>query len=168
MAISGSEGVEYATQEVFSKFATEGFKSVPFADRIFGSIADGFVNAALLTRISLITENYCRILYIRKERDLYPSAQFIVKATKFITSDIIEKMTVELVRMSKEKTVDYVMLAVNPVAHVFGRTVGKFKEGTDRLAAYQKEMMKDMVNLAQKPIGYGVDAFLSIFSKKRI
>jgi hypothetical protein len=144
MAIGGSEGVEYATQELFSKFATDGFKSVPFADKIFGSLADGFVNAALLTRISLITENYCREVYIKSDRALYPSAEFILTTTKFITGDIVDKLVIELIKMSKEKTLDYVMVAVNPVAHVFGRTMGMVKEGTTRITAYQKEMIKDL------------------------
>ena len=165
MAIGGSEGVEYATQELFSKFATEGFKSVPFADRIFGSLADGFVNAALLTRISLMTENYCKTVLIKSDKDLYPSADFILKTTKFITSDILEKMTVELIRMSKEKTVDYVLLAVNPVAHVFGRTVGKVKEGTNKFTDYQKEVLKDVATIAHKPIGYGIGKLSSIFKR---
>ncbi|MCG8608306.1 DUF697 domain-containing protein [bacterium] len=167
MAIGGSEGVEYATQELFSKFATEGFKSVPFADKIFGSLADGFVNAALLTRISLITENYCTMVRIESERDLFPSSEFIMRTTKFITSDIFEKMTIELLRMSKEKTVDYVMFAVNPVAHVFGRTIGKVKEGTNKFTSYQKEMLKDVVTIAHKPVGYGLDRLSSIFKKRR-
>ncbi len=78
-AIGGSEGVEYATRELFSKLATESIKSVLFADRIFGSLADGFVNAALLTRISLITENYCKLVTIESDKDLHPTSEFILK-----------------------------------------------------------------------------------------
>jgi len=166
MAIGGSEGVEYATQEFFSKFATEGMKSVPFADRIFGSLADGFINAALLTRVSLITENYCKMIYIRSDRELLPSSEFIIRATKFITGDILEKLTIELIRMSKDKTVDYVMLAVNPVGHLVGRTYGAVRDGTTKLASYQMDILRDVANLVHKPIGYGIDKFTSIFKKK--
>ena len=168
MAIGGSEGVEYATQELFSKFATDGFKSIPFADKIFGSLADGFVNAALLTRISFITENYCKKVTINSEKDLYPSSEFIIRTTKFITSDILEKMTLELLRMSKEKTYDYVMLAVNPVAHLFGRTMGKVVEGTTKFTSFPKEVLKDVTTLANRPIVYGIDRLTSIFKRKRI
>ncbi len=167
MAIGGSEGVEYATHEFFSKFATDSFKSVPFADKIFGSLADGFVNASLLTRISLITENYCTMLTIESERDLYPSAEFIIKTTKFITGDIFEKMTVELYRMSKEKTVDYVMMAVNPVAHVFNVALGAVSEGTSKLASYPVEMVKDVAAVANKPFVYGIDRVASLFKRKK-
>ncbi|MFQ5603585.1 MAG: DUF697 domain-containing protein [bacterium] len=166
MAIGGSEGVEYATQELFSKFATDGFKSVPFADKILGSLADGFVNATMLTRISLITENYCKKLFIESDRDLYPSAEFILRTTKFITSDIVEKMTVELLRMSKEKTVDYVMLAVNPVGHLFARTMGRVLEGTSKFTSYQMEMIKDVATLANKPFVFGIGLLTGIFKKK--
>ncbi|MFQ5605953.1 MAG: DUF697 domain-containing protein [bacterium] len=167
MAIGGSEGVEYATQELFSKFATESFKSVPFADRIFGSLADGFVNAALLTRISLVTENYCKLVTIESDKDLYPTSEFILKTTKFITSDIVEKMTVELLRMSKEKTRDTVMLAVNPVAHLFSKTMDKVKGGTDKITAYPKEVIRDMASVANKPIVYGLDRLSSVFKKRK-
>ncbi len=167
MAIGGSEGVEYATQELFSKFATESIKSVPFADRIFGSLADGFVNAALLTRISLITENYCKLVTLESDRDLHPTSEFILKTTKFITSDIMEKMTLELLRMSKEKTVDTVMLAVNPVAHLFSKTIDKVKVGTDKVTSYPKEMIKDVAHIANRPIVYGLDRLSSIFRKGR-
>ena len=166
MAIGGSEGVEYATQEFFSKFATDSAKSIPFADKIFGSLADGFVNAALLTRISLITENYCTKVLIESEKDLYPSSEFIIQTTKFITSDIFEKMTVELLRMSKEKTADYVMMAVNPVAHVFSRTLGMVGEGTHKITSFSKEMIKDVTTVANKPFAYGVDKLTGIFKKK--
>ncbi len=166
MAIGGSEGVEYATQELFSKFATDSFKSVPFADKIFGSLADGFVNAALLTRISLITENYCKKVTINSEKDLYPSAEFIIRTTKFITADILDKMVLELLRMSKEKTVDYVMLAVNPVGHLFVRTMDKVIDGTTKLTAYPIEMLKDVATIANKPIVFGIDQIARIFKWK--
>ncbi len=165
MAIGGSEGVEYATQELFSKFATDSFKSVPFADKVLGSLADGFVNAALLTRISLITENYCKVLYIEKDRALYPSAEFIIKTTKMITADIFEKMTIELLRMSKEKTVDYVMMAVNPVGHLFQRSMGAVVDGTTKLTAYPVEIMKDVATIANKPFVYGLSRLSSIFNR---
>ncbi len=167
MAIGGSEGVEYATQEFFSKFATDSFKSVPFADKIFGSLADGFVNAVLLTRISLITENYCKMIYIESERDLSPSAEFIVKTTKFITADIFDKMTVELLRMSKEKTVDYVMLAVNPVGTLFQRSIGMVVEGTSKLTTFPRDMIKDVATVANKPFAYGLDRLASIWARRR-
>lgn len=166
MAIGGSEGIEFASQELFSKMASDSIRSVPFADRIFGSLADGFVNAALLTRISLITENYCKTLYIKSDRDFYPSAEFILRTTKMITGDIVDRMTGELVRMGTEKTADYVMMAINPVAHLFGRTVGMVKDGTTRIATHQKEMFKDIVSVAQRPFGYGFNRLIGIFQKK--
>jgi len=104
MAIGGSEGIEYATQEIFSKFATEGMKSIPFIDKILASIADGFVNAALLTRISYITENYCKLTYIKSERDIYPSPQFVFGSAKNITAHMIEKIYAAIGKMALERT----------------------------------------------------------------
>jgi len=40
IAIGGSEGVEYATEEILTKLTSGGVKSIPFADKVFGSIAD--------------------------------------------------------------------------------------------------------------------------------
>lgn len=167
MAIGGSEGIEYATQEFFSKFATDSFKSIPFADKILGSLADGFVNAALLTRISLITENYCNTLHIKSDRDLYPSPEFIVKTTKFITGDIFDKMTVELLRMSKEKTINTVMWAANPVGLLLQRAVGAVVDGTNKLTSYPVEMMKDVAAVANKPFIYGFDRLAGMFGRGR-
>ncbi|MEA1973431.1 MAG: hypothetical protein U9N34_09090, partial [Candidatus Cloacimonadota bacterium] len=84
MAIGGSQGVEYAIEELIQKFASDGLKNVPFFDKFFTSIADGFVNAAFLTRVSLISENYCKTIMIKSKRDLYPSTSFIFSSTKHI------------------------------------------------------------------------------------
>ena len=82
------------------------------------------------------------------------------------TGDIFEKMTVEFLRMSKEKTVDYVMLAVNPVGHLIGRTFGMVKDGTTKFASHPKEILKDVADIVHKPLGYGMDNFASIFRRK--
>ncbi len=86
IAIGGSEGVEIAANEIYSKLANEGIRKIPFLNMITGSLCDGFVNAALLTRVALITENYCSRIYIDRDRDLYPSPAFIVKTTKHIVT----------------------------------------------------------------------------------
>ena len=86
IAIGGSEGVEIAANEIYSKLANEGIRKIPFLNMITGSLCDGFVNAALLTRVALITENYCSKIYISRDRDLYPSPTFIVKTTKHIVT----------------------------------------------------------------------------------
>ena len=114
IAIGGSEGIEYAAEEIYSKFATGGMKSIPFAEKILGSIADGFVNAALLTRVSLITENYCSLLYIKSKRDLYPSSKVINSTTKYLVGDILNKIKDTWIKYGKEKK-DAVLNAANPV-----------------------------------------------------
>ena len=116
--IGGSEGVEYATEELFSKFATETMKGIPFLDKILSSLADGFINAVLLTRISLITENYCKLLYIEKDRDLYPKPSFIFATAKDLTSEIFIKVKKNMFALAKEKSEAIFRKAVNPVAVV--------------------------------------------------
>ena len=63
--IAGTEGVEYASNEIFSKLGTHTIKSIPFLSGIITSLIDGFVNAALLTRIGMTAENYCKTLYVK-------------------------------------------------------------------------------------------------------
>lgn len=101
IAIGGSEAVEMATGEVITSFV----KGTPILEKISTSFADGFVNAILLTRISLITENYCTRTYIEKEKDLYPSPTTIIKAASMITSDMISRIKTDFVVRGFEKVV---------------------------------------------------------------
>lgn len=87
--IGGSESVEYLTEELFSKLASDGLKGIPFLGRITSSIADGFVNAALLTRVSMIAENYCSMTLISKRSDLYPKFRTVYSTTKHIVSGLL-------------------------------------------------------------------------------
>lgn len=126
--IGGSEGIEYATEELFSKLATDTAKSIPFLDKIFSSLADGYINAVLLTRISLITENYCTMIYIKKDRDLYPSPSFVFKTAKDLTTDIFNSIKVNLVRITKEKTENLAAKAFNPVMLVLDKGIKSIKD----------------------------------------
>lgn len=167
MAIGGSEGVEYATDEIFSKLTAGGIKSIPFASKILGSIADGFVNAALLTRISFITENYCKLIHIKSDKDLYPSYKSVISSTKIITSDIIEKIFNELKSIAKDKTGRYVLMTVNPVGYIMGSSIARMADSSSKLSPLQREIMRESASLAQNPIGYGFGKFADLFKKKR-
>ena len=87
MAIGGSGLVEFAVEEFMSKMVGDFLKSVPFVNKIFTSLADGYVNAAIFTWVSLITENYCKKIYISSDRDLYPSSSFFYKTFRNIVSE---------------------------------------------------------------------------------
>lgn len=126
--IGGSEGIEYATEELFSKLATDSLKSIPFLDKIFSSLADGYVNSVLLTRISLITENYCTLIYIEKDKNLYPSPSFVFKTAKDLTSDIFKSVKDNLARITKEKTENIIEKAFNPVTLVLDKSLKSIKE----------------------------------------
>ena len=128
IAIGGSEGVEYATDEIFSKLSTESMKSIPFASKILSSLADGYVNAALLTRVSLITENYCKYIYIESDRDLYPSSRFIISTTRFLTSDILSLINRKLLKTPKEKLENIIRKTPNPLAFILGKNKPEIKE----------------------------------------
>lgn len=128
IAIGGSEGAEYAAEEIFSKLATDTLKSIPFLDKIFSSLADGFINATLLTRASIITENYCKMLYIKTDKDLYPSVQSVTSTVKHLTSGALKSINENLIRLSKEKSEEIFHKAYNPVKLVFERSIENLKD----------------------------------------
>ncbi|MEJ2616322.1 MAG: hypothetical protein P8Z35_15295, partial [Ignavibacteriaceae bacterium] len=126
--INFEEGVEYAADEIFSKLSTESMKSIPFASKILSSLADGYVNAALLTRVSLITENYCKFIYIDSDRDLYPSSKFIITTTRFLTSDILSLVNRKLLKTPKEKLENIIRKTPNPLAFIMGKNKTEINE----------------------------------------
>jgi hypothetical protein len=128
IVIGGTEGVEYVTNEIFSKIASESIKSIPFIDKIVSSLVDGFVNAALLTRVSLITENYCKTLYIEKDRDLYPSSKFIATTAKDLTSEVIKQVNSNILQIAKDKSGDILKRVFNPVAYVLEKSYSTIKD----------------------------------------
>jgi len=128
IVIGGTEGVEYVTNEIFSKLATESIKSIPFIDKIVSSLVDGFVNAALLTRVSLITENYCKTLYVEKDRDLYPSSKFIATTAKDLTSEVMRQVNSNILQIAKEKSGDILKRVFNPVAFVLEKSFTTIKD----------------------------------------
>lgn len=101
VAIGGSETIEYATDEILQSITADTIKSIPFIDKVAGSLADGFVNALLLTRISYITENYCTKLLINNDKDLLPSYKMVYETTKILTKDIKDKMLWSFIKRKK-------------------------------------------------------------------
>lgn len=162
MAIGGSEGVEYTTEELVNRFASDSLKSIPFIDKILSSVADGLVNATLLTRISYITERYCKLTYIKNERDLYPSPQFILNSARHITADIIDRIAYTIKKMAVEKTANFAQVAINPVGYVLGQVI----EHKDSLSDDKKIRMKDHARLVGNPIAYGVEKLFKSLKKK--
>lgn len=139
LAIGGSEAIEYAMDESISKLATEGMKSIPFLDKVLGSLADGFVNACLLTRVALITENYCKLITIDSSKDLYPSPSVIISSTRDITADIYSRTRNVLKEMSRKRTeevVSFANYALNPARYVMSKAIGPLAEKTNSSLRY--------------------------------
>jgi len=166
IAIAGSEGIEYVTDEIVAKLASESVKSIPFIDKILGSIADGFINALLLNRVSYITENYCKLTYLETKNALYPSPIRVFKATKHITSDMTDKLIVVIKRISIDKTVNFAVVALNPIGYVWEKTF-------DRLLAdkslEEKGFLKNLIietgKFAGNPLTYGFGKIYNLFNK---
>jgi hypothetical protein len=164
VAIAGSEGIEYVTDEIITKLASDSMKSIPFIDKILGSIADGFLNALLLNRVSYITENYCTMTYLEKPGNLYPSPARVFKATKHITADITDKLILVIKRISIDKTVNFAVVALNPIGYVWERTF-------DRLIADksidEKGFLKNLIietgKFAGNPVTYGIGKIYNLY-----
>ena len=166
MAIGGSYGVEYATDELFSKLSSDTIKSIPFIDKIITSIADGLVNAALLTRVALITENYCKLTYIKSDKDLYPSNTFILKSMESITSDILRKISISLRKIALEKTISFASIAINPAGYVIGNIIEKKALNDEKLTEEEKENRIETAKIIRNPLYYGISKLFHGLKKK--
>ena len=162
MVIGGSEGVEYATEEIFSKLASESLRSIPFIDKILSSIVDGLVNATLLTRISFITENYCKLTYIESEKDIYPSPKFVMNSAKKITGDMLDRIFKSIRRMTLDRSINFVLIAANPIGYVLGKTIDR----TNKFEDEQKEKLKEHAKLVGNPLVYGLEKLFKSIRKK--
>jgi hypothetical protein len=165
MAIGGSEGIEYASEEIFSKFATTTMKSIPFLDKIMSSLADGLVNAMLLTRISFITENYCKLTYIQSDKDLVPSAEFIISSARSIVTDILDRILNTLRKIAFEKSANAALIAINPLGYVLGKMIDSVDE--ESLAAEKKLSLKEYSKLVGNPLAYGVEKVYKSLKKRK-
>lgn len=160
--IGGSEGVEYSTKELLNKFTTDSLKAIPFLDKIMASLADGLVNAALLTRISYLTERYCKLTLISSEKDFYPSPAIIVNSVTHITSDILSRLSKTLKKMAAEKTKNAAQFAINPVGYLLAKAIDEKAELTER----EKEIRKDQAKLIGNPLAYGMEKLISSLKRK--
>lgn len=167
MLIGGSEGVEYAADEIISKLFTGSIKNLPFASKIFGSIADGFVNAALMTRIALITENACKRIFIESNTALYPSYASVFSATRILTSDILNRLAGELKSVSTDKTRKVLLATVNPVGYLLGRTMAKYAEESDAISGDTRLFMQEASAIAYNPFSFVFKKVSGLFRKKQ-
>jgi hypothetical protein len=168
IAIAGSEGIEYVTDEIITKLASDGVKSIPFIDKILGSIADGFLNALLLNRISYITENYCKLTYIESNNELYPSPAKVFNATKQITADMTIKLISVIKKISLDKTINFALVALNPVGYVWEKTFDRLladKTLEDR--GFFKNFIIETGKFAGNPLTYGFGKIYYLFNKSR-
>lgn len=167
MAIGGSEGIEYATDEIVSRLFSGGMKGIPFASKILGSIADGFLNAALLTRTALIAENYCKMLFVESERALYPSYKTVFSTTKILTSDLMDRLVDEIRKLAKDKTGEMVVMTVNPVGYVMSKALDRIADNSEKLSATQKDWIRESSSLAHNPISYSIRKLSSLFRNRK-
>lgn len=118
MAIGGSEIVQYSTDEIIPLISTKGVQTIPLFDKVISSATDGFVNAAMIARIAIITENYCKMTVIKSDRDLLPSYKIVFDTTKHILGDIFNKIKFALPKISLSDELNYSKYIVAPFKYV--------------------------------------------------
>ncbi|MEA3285976.1 MAG: DUF697 domain-containing protein [Candidatus Marinimicrobia bacterium] len=153
VAIGGSEGVEFAVEELISKLGSDTLKSIPFFDKVMASIAGGFTNAVLLTRISLITENYCRLTYIQSTKDLSPEPKMILDTTRAIVDEPIKYIKHQLNDIAKQKAIDFSKYAINPTRTVIEKAIEKFTPRQDDSDREKKSVLRSMA-VGVNPLNY--------------
>jgi len=166
MLIGGSEAAEYATDEVFSKFASQSIKNIPFIDKIMTSLADGLINAALVTRVALITENYCSKTYVSNYRELYPSAKFIIQTVKSITANMLSNITGVLKGMTTEKSVDVLLKVGNPVGYIFEKAIDVAFPSKNEDPNFKRNL-KTGAKFIGNPLVYGIEKLVQRSRLKR-
>lgn len=166
MLIGGSEGVEYAVDEIFSKMFSGSMKGIPFASKILGSLADGFVNAALVTRIALITQNYCEMIFAESDRALYPAHKTIISTTRILISDLLDRIVDEIRSMTRNKTREVVLTTVNPVGVIMGKALNRIADNSEKFSPEQREWMRETSTVAHNPFRFIVMKIERLFKKK--
>ena len=153
VAIGGSEGVEFAAEELISKLGSETLRSIPFFEKVMVSIAGGFTNAVLLSRVSLIAENYCKMTYIESTRDLSPEPREILESTKSIVDEPIQHIKQQLQDIAKQKAIDFSRYAINPTRTVIEKALDKFTFSSNK-AAEEKRSVKKSIAIGLNPLKY--------------
>jgi len=163
--IGGSEGIEYATDEILSKIFSGSVKNLPFASKILGSIADGFVNAALLTRVALITENACTRIFIESDRALYPSYHTILTSTRILTGDMLRRIAGEVKKMGGDKTKKMILVTINPVGYLLGRVLQRRADESDSLSDESRLFLREASEIVNNPFSFVFQKITGIFQK---
>ena len=153
VAIGGSEGVEFAVEELISKMGSDTLKSIPFFDKVIASIADGFTNAVLLTRISYITENYCRMTYISTTKDLSPDPMTILSTTRAIVDEPIGYIKQQLSDIARQKAIDFSRYAINPTRAVIEKAIEKFSPQRDEETGEKQSILRSIA-VGVNPLRY--------------
>jgi hypothetical protein len=118
MAIGGSEIIQYSTDEIISLITTNGIKQLPLIDKFISSTIDGFVNAIMISRIAIITENYCKLTFIQSNKDLLPNYRIVYDTTKNILGDIFNKIRKTLPTITTNNAIEYAKYVASPFKYI--------------------------------------------------
>ncbi len=87
IVISGALGASEFAEiggNVLAELGAKSFTKIPVANIVLESAADGLVNAYLVCRVAMITENYCTVAYVGKDKHWQPTLKATVGTTRSI------------------------------------------------------------------------------------
>jgi len=87
IVISGALGASEFAEiggNVFAELGAKSFTKIPVANMVLESAADGLVNAYLVCRVAMITENYCTVAYAGEGKHWQPTLKATVGTTRSI------------------------------------------------------------------------------------
>lgn len=145
MAIGGSEIIQYSTDEIIPLITTKGVQTIPLFDKIVASAADGFVNAAMISRIALITENYCKLTLIKSDKDLLPSYKTVYDTTKNILGDIFSKIKNTLPLISLKDDINFAKYYAAPFKYVASK-IDSFKNNKSNAIGNENNTFSSMIS----------------------
>ena len=156
MTIGGTELIEGGVQFMFKGL------DLPFIGKITSSVTDGFVNAMLTTRVSMITENYCTKTYVKDYEELYPTAKALYGTTKIILGSVLDNM----ISIAGSKKIVWKNVA-NPVGSLLERAIDMAYPHQEEEESDMKKYMKMGGRFAGNPIAFGIEQLAARSSKKK-
>ena len=97
---------------------------------------------------------------------MYPSPRFIASATRNITADITDKMLTALKKMTIDKSINFTLVAVNPIGYVLRKTIDVVTQDSEKIDSKVRYNLKEGAMMIGNPISYGLGKLIASIRKK--
>ena len=86
----------------------------------------------------------------------------MLDSAKNITHDLIEKIFNTMRKIAFEKTIDFALIAVNPIGYVLNRAIDR----SEKIEFSKKDKLKEQTRLLGNPLAYGIEKLYKSLKKK--